>query len=153
MLDIEIRGAEEFGTLSRRLKAVGDRELRKELYRGLNRAAKPAKAKVKPNVAAEMPKKGGAATFITTDLKVTQSNRGAGRNPGITIWSKSPHDIRKINKGQLRHPVFGNRKKWATQSVPAGSFTDPIKEAAPEMRVEMERTIRDVAAKLGRRTL
>jgi hypothetical protein len=150
MIDIQIRGAEEFGVLSRRLKEAGDKGLRKELYAGLNRAAQPAKAAVRPNVLAEMPKRGHLAEFLSSSTKVTQSNRGAGRNPGVTIRSKSPHNIRKIDKGNLRHPVFGSRKVWVAQAVPAGAFTDPIKERAPEMRVEMERTIRAVAAKLER---
>jgi hypothetical protein len=68
----------------------------------------------------------------------------------VTIRSRSAHAIGQIDQGVVRHPIFGNRKVWASQSVPAGAFTDPIKERAPEMRTEMERTIRAVATKLER---
>ena len=150
MLDIEIRGAEEFGTLSRRLKSMGDdgKGLRKELYAGLNRAAKPARAAVKESILSELPRRGGLADLIASDTKVTFNKRGLGRNPSIRITSKSPHEIRKLNQGILRHPLFGNRKVWQSQKIPAGAFTDPIEKLAPQMRVEMEQVIRTVAAKI-----
>ena len=150
MLDIQIRGAEEFGVLSRRLKAMGDdgKGLRKELYAGLNRAAKPAREAVKASIQSELPHRGGLADLIAGDTKVTFNKRGLGPNPSIRITSKSPHEIRKLNQGILRHPLFGNRKVWQSQKIPAGAFTDPIEKLAPQMRQDMEQVIRRVAAKV-----
>ena len=149
MLDIEIRGgAEDLAILAKRLKETGDKGLRKELLSGLQRAAKPAKAAVRASVLSELPHRGGLADLIGGSLKVTLNTRSAGRNPGVRIWSKDSHDISKLNKGELRHPVFGNRKNWVAQVIKAGIFTDPIEQRAPQMRQEMGQVMRTVAAKI-----
>ena len=148
-VDLEIRGAEEFARLAARLREVGDKGLRRELYKGLNAAAKPAKAAIKPNIRAKLPHRGGAGDFVASTLRVTQSNRG-GQNPAVIIWSKSNHNIRAINRGQLRHPVFDNKKAWANTAVEPDTFTGPIEERAPEMREEILKVIKTVAAKVER---
>ena len=125
MISLEVRGAEDFARLGKRLREVGNRELRKELLAGLNRAAKPAKEAVKPNIREKLPHKGGAGEFVASTLKVTQSNRSAGKNPRVTIWSKSNHNISAIDKGRLRHPIFGNKKVWSTTPVEPNTFTAP----------------------------
>jgi hypothetical protein len=147
---LEIRGAEDFARLAARLREVGDKDLRRKLYKGLNAAAKSAKAAIKPNVRAKLPQRGGAAEFIASTLRVTQSNRGGGANPRVVIWSKSNHNIRAIDRGQLRHPVYGRRNAWAVTQVEPDTFTEPIESRAPEMREEMVKVIRVVAAKVER---
>jgi hypothetical protein len=148
-VDLRITGAQDFARLSARLREVGDKGLRRELYKGLNAAAKPAKAAIKPNIRARLPHRGGAGDFVASTLRVTQSNRG-GQNPRVVIWSKSNHNIGAINRGTLRHPVFGNKSAWASTSVEPDTFTEPIEAQAPQIRQEMEKVIRDVAAKIGR---
>jgi hypothetical protein len=146
MLDIEIRGAEEFGVLSRRLKEVGDKGLRRELLSGLQRAAKPAKVDVKASFANRLPKRGGLAAEMATS-RVSLLSR-AGRNPSVKIKATSPHSVGAMDKGRLRHPVFGNKDNWVDQSIEPGVFSEPIEARAPEMRQEMEQVIRRVAAKI-----
>jgi hypothetical protein len=148
-VDLRITGAQDFARLSARLREVGDKGLRRELYKGLNAAAKPAKAAIKPNIRARLPHRGGAGDFVASTLRVTQSNRG-GQNPAVIIWSKSNHNIRAINRGQLRHPVYGNKKVWANTAVEPDTFTEPIESRASQMRQDMEKVIKVVAAKVER---
>jgi hypothetical protein len=149
MPDLEIRGAEEFARVAARVRAVGDKELRKELYAGLNRAAKPAVAAIKPNVVAKLPHRGGAGQFIASGLRTNVRGRG-GANPSVKILSKSGHNISALDAGRLNHPVFGTRGVWRSQAVEPNIFTEPIEERAPEIRQEMLKTIRDVARKIDR---
>ena len=149
MLDIEIRGAEEFGVLSRRLKETGDKGLQKELRAGLQRAGKEGKDAVRPSLATVLPRKGGLAAQMAAG-RVSLRAAGAGRNPRVRIVATTPHDLRSMDKGRLRHPVFGH-KTWVQQVIEPGAFSKPIEERAPQMREDMEQVIRSVAAKVGGR--
>jgi hypothetical protein len=149
-VELEIRNAEDFARLAKRLREAGDagKGLRKELSKGLNQAAKPAKAAIKPSVRARLPHRGGLAGTIASTISVRQSNISAGRNPRVRIVVRGTHNIDALDKGHVRHPVFGDRSVWREESVPPRAFTDPVAQRAPQMRQEMSEAIRSVAKKI-----
>lgn len=150
MIELEIRNAEAFAQVAKRLRAAGEggKGLRRELSKGLNRAAKPAKDAIKPSVRAKLPHRGGLAATIAGTISVRQSNVASGRNPRVRITVRGSHDIDALDKGSVRHPVFGNRKVWRTEPVTPHAFTDPVAQRAPQMRQEMSQVIRAFAAKV-----
>lgn len=147
-MDLSVTGAENLGVLARRLKEVGDKELKKELLRGIRLGTKGTHAKIRESALGNLPARGGLAAIIARS-KISTKTRTSGRLTGIKITSTSKHAVDEINRGVLRHPVYG-RAKWVTQSVPAGWFTDPIEADAPEIRDAIQRVMQDVAAKLER---
>ncbi len=102
----------------------------------------------------------GRAVHVTTDLYMPSGYEDIFRNRLTTkvepdkarravvvvAWGRGrtgkTRDLPKINKGILRHPVFGRtrtlktgRKQanpWSTTKVRAGFFDDPFKFAAPK---------------------
>jgi hypothetical protein len=50
-----------------------------------------------------------------------------------------------LNEGRIRHPVFGNRRRWTTEWAPAGWWDRTVRTHQPRMRAEVERIINDVA--------
>src|SRR4030095_15711994 len=146
MLDIQIRGAEEFGVLSKRLKEAGDKGLTKELRAGLQRAAKPAKDAIRPSLARKMPHRGGlAGEMASTRLSLRATG---GRNPRVRIVANAPHDLRKMDQGLLSHPGRRDRNHWYTQEIRSGASSEPIEDRAPLMREEMGQAMRKVAAQI-----
>lgn len=145
-IDLEVRGAEQFQVLAKALRQVGDKELRRELYAGINRATKPLRGRIKESAAEKLPHRGGLAKIIAGSKFSTRSS--SGRNPGIRIMGRSKHNVGQMDRGRVRHPVFGNKQKWVLQSVPEGWFTEPIKQAAPQIRDELAQSMQDVAEKL-----
>lgn len=143
MIEVEVEGAENLATLARALKQLGAKDLRRELYSGIQRAAKPTKGKVLASARSSLPSSGGLAALVAAS-KVSTRTRATGKNPRVTIEARNGHDVRSMNAGRLRHPVFGTRA-WVTQSIPAGWFSDPIEDEAPAMRREIETTMRRVA--------
>jgi len=149
--DITITGVDNLQRLARDLKEIGDKELRKELYKGINRSTKPMKAKVKNAALADMPKAGGLNKFVAS-ARLSTTTRGGGRNPGVTIKGrKSGHDLRAIDRGKLRHPVFGDREVWVNQKVKPGFFTKTLAAEAPTVRKELIGVIDDIRKQMGRR--
>lgn len=139
-------GAEEFARLSKRFKDAGEKELRKELYASVQRATKPAKEAARQAAASELPSRGGLADKVAK-AKLTTKAR-AGRDPSVRIVAKSDLDLRAIDNGTLRHPVYGNRNRWVSQSIPAGWFTDAMRRSAPKVRRELTEAMRRVAAQI-----
>lgn len=143
-VDVTIEGAEKLQALAKALKQVGDKELRKELFSSLQRATKPTREKVRANLAADLPHAGGLAAIMAASRLSTRT-RAAGKNPAVRIEAKAPHDLRSMDKGRIRHPVYGNRKKWATQQIEPGVFSKPIEEDAPQIRDEILSGMESVA--------
>lgn len=142
-MEVRVKGADELERIARRLKEAGNKNLRKELYRGLARAAKPTAAAGRRAALEELPKRGGLAKKIASSRYSTKT-RAAGQKVGVRITAKGPKnagggeiDIRSLNRGRLRHPVYArgdDRKKWTwvDQSVPPGWWEDAMQIAADE---------------------
>ena len=150
MLDLRVEGADEFARLSRQLRELGDKELRRDLYKGIQRATKPLKEKAKDAARRDLPSSGGLNEFVAKS-KFSTKTRGGGKEPGVRISVvKAGHDIRRIDKGVLRHPVFGNMNVWVSQPVKPGWFTHTLAEESDPVRRELLEVFDDVARRLSR---
>lgn len=149
---VRVDGVDQFGAVARRLKDAGARDLRRELYRGLNRAVKPMKEAVRSSVGDYMPS--GYTPILEANLKLGSSNRAGGRNPGIRITGRAkgrprPRRVGALEAGVLRHPLFGNRGYWYATSVRPGFFGEPLKRDAPEARVQIKLVLDELAEKIA----
>lgn len=151
MADLEIRGAEKFDRVARELKRVGDKELRKELYKALNRATKPMRAEAKKSGQQNLPRAGGLNKKVGRARLSTK--RSAGKNPGVKIVAKGMDQLGLMDRGFVRHPVYGNRRRWVTQPIPdaEGWFTTPMEEGKPAAQREIVESLDDIAKKLARK--
>jgi len=77
--------------------------------------------------------------------------RTTAKVTSVRITAANAYEVKKMNAGMLRHPVHGNRKKWVTQTIKAGWFSDPVEEDAPQIRDEIGKAMAAVAAKLEKR--
>lgn len=150
--DFVITGAEQFGELARRLKEAGDKDLKKELYSGINRAVKPIRTNVKANVGDYMPR--GYTATLSKSLSVTSGKRSGSRDPGVVIKARAkgksePRYVGPLDNGELRHPVFGNRNVWRVTRIKAGFFTNEAQKGAPQARTEMIAAMNTVAEKVA----
>lgn len=141
-MDLSIRGAEQLGDLAKQLRAAGDegKGLKRELYRGLNRATKPLKAEAQKEAGSRLPQSGGLAALVAKSKFSTRTR--TGRDPAVTITAKGTGAT--TDKGFVRHRVFG-RGPWVRQSVEPGWFTDTMRAGAPAVRKELNEAIETVA--------
>lgn len=148
--DFVIEGANQFGALAKRLKDAGDKELKKELYSAISRAAKPVAADVKANVPNYMPK--GYQATLSGSLRISTTKRASARDPGITIRARAkgksePRYVGPLDNGELRHPVYGNRNVWRVTTVKPGFFTAEVQKHADNVRNEISTAMQLVAEK------
>lgn len=144
---IEGDGIPRLAALAKRLKEVGDKDLRREVSRGLTRSTRNARTAAKANARQRLPKRGGLAAQVAASRIVTR-NRLAGRNPVVQIVGTNADNIRRIDKGTVRHPVFGHPDRWVTQPVRRGWWTDAMKLNARDGRRELATVMDALARKL-----
>jgi hypothetical protein len=148
--DVTIR-SEDVDNLVRTLRTHADaKALRRELYRGLNRATKDVRDEMKSAIGDALPRRGGLAAQVQAATSSSTSAK-SGRYAGVSIRFRSRgHDIRLLTGRRLRHPVFGNRNAWVTQSegLDPEQFTDEFENQNPAVQRAIVRVLEDVARKV-----
>lgn len=148
--DIRIVGAEKLHILARGLRQIGDKDLSHEFYAGLNRTVKPLTASVKASTPQFLPAR--YATVLAADLRVRPRRRTGGRNPAIYLMGTAKkRDIRSLNRGRLRHPLYGNRGHWYDQQIKPRWWDEPLLAEALLVRRELMRVLDEMAVKVARR--
>jgi hypothetical protein len=145
MLSADVGGAQELAELGKRLRGA-DKQYRKELRIGLNRATKPLKEQVKSELPTFLP--AGYAKVMRKALKPKTVIRTGGLAAvRIVASAKGRHknrDVRALDKGTLRHPLWGNREFWYAQKIRSGFWSEPMRDGKARVRAEVMDVIRTV---------
>lgn len=150
--ELRIEGADKFGELARALRKAGDKDLRTALYRGINSSVKPLTETVKRRTPEYLPRR--YAAELAKTLKVKVKRRG-GRDPSIRLMGQSKtklgkeRDLRSLNRGRLRHPLYGNRRYWYDQKVTPNWWDDPLLEEVDQVREVLVNVLDDIGARLA----
>ena len=168
MQTVQIIGTGQLLELSRKLKAAGGSRLKANFARRIRHAAEPLKSDLqstirglpitsagrKRNKHGTVPHGGPSPT--TRPLRATIAGAisiavRTGGNPGARVWvdrGKLPHDLRNmasvINTGKIRHPVFGNRSRWAQQNATPLWWDKTVRAHAGRMQRDVARVLDDV---------
>ncbi|MFM9542326.1 hypothetical protein [Streptomyces turgidiscabies] len=166
--DIRILGTGQLIELQRRLRAAGHENIRASMQRRARRAAEPLRDDLQDtirnlSISSEGRKTGkrGGRSSTTRPLRasiaeaVRISVRTSG-SPGARVWldkGRLPPDIpvgvvNRLNEGRLRHPVFGNKRRWTQQTTSPRWWDKTVRSHQDRIKREMERVVDDVRAKL-----
>lgn len=142
-MDVKITGADNLAKVAARVREVGDKSLKSELTKGINRATKPLREQAKKAAATKLPQSGGLAALVAKSKFTTKTLTGS--NPAVRIMVKGTGLT--TDKGFVKHRVFGT-DVWVTQQVQGGWFTDTMREGAPVVQKELLESMDDVARKI-----
>ena len=145
--DLRIQGAEKLGDVAKQLRQVGDKELKKETYRGLRSAAKPLIADTREFARRVLPEEGHLNERVARSRFRVRVR--TGRDPGVSITATGL-DKRLDTQGRLRHPTFGRRGRddWKEQKVNPGWFHIPMRRGTPKVQRELVKVLDRVSKKL-----
>lgn len=144
-MQIHIEGAEQLVLLAKKLRDAS-KELRSELYRGINRATKPLKEDVRKAARTRLPHRGGLGARVAKS-KIVTKRRAVGAGAGVRLIGTSGYDIGSIDRGRVRHLSWGHQP-WSNQTVPKGFWTEPLTAGGPRVRPEIQQVMDDVTAKI-----
>lgn len=153
-LRVEVRGAEQFDRLGRRLKAEGERGkgLRRELLKEIRTEARPLQAKVKAAalaIPASPPEDRGLRRDVAAKVRIAIRLTGKRAGLRITVGKLDGTNLpRRLNKGQWRHPVF-KTGTWVVQTVQPGWFDKTVSKGAQPVRAGVLRAMRRVADRIA----
>lgn len=142
-----IKGAEQLAVVAKRLRATGDKNLRRELLRGLRAAAKPSGAAAKSNALQRLPRSGGLAQLVASS-RITLQTKLTG-TPRVRIIARNQSAIRNADAGSVRHPVYGT-DHWVTQKVQPGWWSDAMHKNDRRVRREMSAVLNRIQRQLSR---
>lgn len=147
-VSVRVIGAERLGKVARDLKVAGAVDLRRELLQAVRTTAAPLKREVQQAARDQLPAGGGLNEFVAS-AKIGVRTRTTGRSIGVKLQgAKSGHDLEAIDRGRVRHPVYGNRRAWVNQSVSPGWWSKTLERSAPKFRLAIVKAMNDVARKV-----
>jgi hypothetical protein len=161
--DIRVIGTGQLLELQRRLRRAGHENIRQSMQRRIRRAAEPLRSDLQDTIRGltiSSPGRGagkrGGRSPTTRPLRATIADairisvRTTG-DPGARVWvdkSRLPPDLRRmpdvINTGRIRHPVFGNRRRWAQQNATPLWWDRTVRAHTDRITREVERVVDDV---------
>jgi hypothetical protein len=149
MVDVRVEGAQQLEELAALLKRIDDRELRKEMLRGLREAGKPMVRAAEDAARAKLPQAGGLNEWVAGS-KFAIRSKTSGRSAGIrVVATKRGHDLVGMNEGVVRHPVFGG-PGWSVTRIRPGWWQDAIEGHADDARERLGEVLDDISAKIDR---
>jgi hypothetical protein len=93
--------------------------------------------------AGRLPSRGGLGALVAqSSLSVS---RGAS---GATIRASGPVALGPLDEGSLRHPLWGNRAHWYSQSVESGWWSETFAREAQGIATELGRDVSRVADRI-----
>lgn len=147
-MDVRVSGAEQFHALSKLFREL-DKGFGKEMSTALGKAVEPV-GKAIDKEAGEVAPSGYRGT-LARSLKHRRSLRNTRTSASVRLTTyakgeKQNRDLPAINRGDLRHPVFGRVRKtktgpkrnpWAVTRVRAGFHDRGIAKAADEAEKQL----------------
>jgi hypothetical protein len=159
---VVVTGYNELSRLGFRLREAKAVTLTRELRKGLQQPLRPLAEQIRAGAPDHTPK-GYEVTFARSlkfHTKVNTVGTGAGVDFSVTAIGKSySRQLREINQGRLKHPVYGRRRytrhgwqanPWVWQAVEPGFWDNPVRANFNAMRAAMREAIARVADQITR---
>lgn len=153
MADYRVEGAEKLRKLARDLRIAGNTDLQKELHKGLTQAVQPMGREIRAEIPKKMPS--GYAPTLSKAASVRVSTRTGAESVSVRLVAsakgrKQKRDLQSLDRGKLRHPRFGDRRRWYVTRVSPGFFTEPAERLRDTATNQAIAAIERVAEKLER---
>lgn len=122
----------DFDALAQRLSTAGtnlDRIIGETVDRELGTLPEAVRA----SALRTLPSSGGLNQRVAG--RVRPQKRASAREVTVfAVGSKGLKELAALDRGKLRHPVYGNREAWVSQSVPRKFWTRPLLERADAIK-------------------
>ncbi len=122
--------AVSFEQFANELKAFDDRKvIKNQIRRDMRKPLPDLRRAVRASAMSTLPSRGGLNAWIAR-ARLTVIFKDAGRAAGLRVkvsrkaGDGDKADLKALDDaGSIRHPLYGNRRFWYPQGVPAGFFS------------------------------
>lgn len=154
-----VRGVDGFFDLANDLRRAGDRELQRELGRGLDQAVAVVRREVAAAAPRALPDRYAAVLVPSLDVRGRRSQLKL-RIQVSARGRSDDRDLPRIERGELRHPVYGRYRRgrggrttvnpWATTTVQRHWVARSFDRVADDITHHLAAAVDAVAARLGK---
>lgn len=153
-IDLSIRGAEGIARVAADVRRLGaSRVIVNEMAKEIRGAVPPIRDAIKVHEVEVLPHRGGLGAWVARG-RISARVRRAAKTAGVKLVqgrnsAQKRSDLKRLDAGSIRHPVHGNRKAWALQTVPAGAFTKGVTDqGVTEFRQAVVTAVDNATAKV-----
>lgn len=161
---VRIEGSAELKRVAAQIKAQGGKGLGREMSAGLRKASRPVQDSVRREFAAALPSRGGYRATASKSQRFRTSVKSGARTGFVQLTTfaegtSQRREIRALNAGVLRHPVYGRSRNtrtgrrpnpWAVTRIRSGFFDRGTDEARPLAEAAMRDVLDDFARRLAK---
>lgn len=161
MLEVEVAGADKLRRLAQHIEAEGNKGLGRQMSAALKRASTPLQESLRAEYT-KLPARGGYAGTFAKSLRFRTATRTGSRNASFRLLTfadgtSERRDITALEKGVLRHPVFGRSRNtrrgrvaspWAVTRIRGGYHKRGTDKAANKVESEMVKVLDELASNL-----
>lgn len=149
-MSVELRGGpEQLARITRQLREEANRGLQRELNKALSEATKPLRGKLADSARTTLPKRGGLADQIAAS-RIGTRRVPVSRGGGLRLTATNKKALRLLDRGKVRHPVFGDQENWVTQKIEPGWWSRPILDAGEDAQKAVQEAVGRVADRIER---
>lgn len=168
MLQVDIDGSAALRRVADRMREQGEASLAREMSRALASASMPVQQSVRQEADAVMPSQGGYRSLFSRSLKFRTARKLGAKSASFRLTTfadgtKQRRDIRALENGVLRHPVFGRSRRlkrgpragtiitnpWAVTSIRPGFHRRGTEQAGEQAERAMMGVLEEYAARLA----
>lgn len=150
MIHSSITGSAELRYVAGKMRKQAARGLQLELGKAQREAFKPLAPEIRLEALAILPS--GYGPVMANAVKVSVRSSLAQATVTAKVFArgrKELRDVTAVNRGLLRHPLFGNRLRWYAQKVRAGFVTKAANRLEDRIGHEsvdaLDRVVREIA--------
>jgi hypothetical protein len=126
-VSLTVSGGPEMRYVAALLRKAGLGDLKKERNKAQRDAVKPLQREIRLEAAATLPGEYAGIMARAVRVSVTHGRGDVVLHARVHARGrKEARDVRAVNDGRLRHPLFGNRRRWYAQAVRPGFVTRPV---------------------------
>ncbi|HZN76030.1 MAG TPA: hypothetical protein VFC00_30735 [Micromonosporaceae bacterium] len=149
-----VSGHDGFNRLAAACHKTAAVDYDRELNQGLENAGEVVAKEIRNSSKTFMPDGYEEVFEASTVTKVTLAVHGLVRKAKVAIraFGRRGHDrqVEQLEKGRLKHPVFGRGNAWVWQKIRPGFVSVPAKRATPKAAREIDKACEKIADKLER---
>jgi hypothetical protein len=161
-LELRIEGAATLHRVAAQMRAEGRKDLGRAMGSALSRAADPVKSSIRESAAQTMPS--GYSGLFSKSLRFRLDRRNGAQQATATLitfadGTSERRDVRALEAGRLRHPVFGRGRRlrsgshktnpWAVTNIRPGFHRRGTVHAMDEAQKQLGKVINDYAERLA----
>jgi hypothetical protein len=164
-LEVRVSGAANLHKVAAQIRAEGRKDLAREMSAALTKATEPVQRAIRASAGQTMPRSGGYNAAFDKSLRFRNSRRTGGSQASVNLatyadGASERRDIKALEGGNLRHPVFGRSRPgarkgertanpWTVTSIRAGFWKRGTDGAMDEAQKQLETVIEGLASRLA----